>query len=108
MPNSEDRYELTASLSTSANSPELLDDYVANLKDAIIEVLNGQPLVTAYFASPNYESFEIEVGLRFEGMKASYIKSAADHILDTCIALATSQTASRTSAMREESTLVPA
>jgi len=103
------RYELTTSLGIGGGSPESLDAYVARLDHALLQVLGTHPTVTAYFTSANYEAFEVQVGLRFEGMEPRHIEEAASHILDECIEQASSPTGEPAALpVREESTLVPA
>jgi len=102
------RYELTTSLSITGGSRESLEQYAARFEEALVKTLRGNPTITAYYATPNYAAYEIEVGLRFEGMEPRYIEDAASHILDDCIAQVSSPIHSALTPIREESTLVPA
>lgn len=106
------RFELTTSLSING-TVDSLDLYTERLDTALAQVLGGSPLVTAYFVRANHEAVEIEVGLRFEGMKAEKVEDAADHLIDQAIDKATrsfKEGSGKTglTAVREESTLVPA
>lgn len=101
-------YELTTSLSINGGEPEFLDDYAARLDTALLALIHFRDEVTAYFVSPNHESYEIEVGLRFEGMDPQKIEATASSILDEAIRDVLSAIGTPHVPVREESTLVPA
>jgi hypothetical protein len=102
------RFELTITLSTTSKTAEQLDRFVLHLDEALADVIRDYPAITAYFAGPNYEAFEIDLGLRFEGMKSEHITDVADEVLDEAINRASGTAATDPVAVREESSLVPA
>jgi hypothetical protein len=102
------RYELTVSLSINSTSTELLDAHVTSLEEALVNVISEVPAITAYFVTGDYEAFEVNVGLRFERMKAEYVEDVANDVIDAAIAAASNANTSGPRVVREESTLVPA
>jgi hypothetical protein len=109
----DERYELTTTLTfeggdehSRAHVGDFVAEYAERFDLVLGAILKGIPAVTAYFVQPKSESGEIEVGLRFEGMPAANIDKAASHIISE--ALTKSSAEPGPTAVREESTLVPA
>jgi hypothetical protein len=105
---STERFELMTSLQAEGGSTELFKTYVQRLDEALDMALQSAPLVTAYFVVGHEDSREIEVGLRFEGMKPEYIESNAQSILEEAMESLSDLAQAGPTPVREESTLIPA
>lgn len=103
------RYELRATLSVDGVAPAQLGQLERAMIDAFHFVSAEYPALDSFFARAQADQAEIEIGLRFDGVKERYAEDVANEIVDKVIArLQNTNEDSHTTMERESSLLIPA